>query len=187
MKVCAVEENLSGERLMPSTLLALDLGCGDKLYQDNHPKGNYRWVGLDKYDFSYLYRPREFIQHDLSRPLPFPDGTVDLVWCHHVLEHLPPRHPEVDQDFVVFLVNEVGRVLKPRCAFHIVVPWVEHTNAWRAPHHYRFFNHEIFRWFSYSERLEAEHLAAGLQHKWRVTRNDVIDQCHVYAILELLV
>ena len=165
--------------------IALDVGCGDKLYQNNHPKGDYQWVGLDKHDFSLLYEEGEFVQHDVKDPLPFEDDSIELIWTHHLLEHLVHRHPTEDMDFVIYVINEFGRVLRPKRRVHIVVPWSGHTNAWRAPHHYRYFNEDLFAWFDDREGLWAEHSAAGLLHNWKVFRNEIVDECHVYAILQL--
>lgn len=41
---------------------------------------------------------------DLSRPLPWPDGTADFVYCSEVVEHL--LEPER-------LLSEIGRILRP--------------------------------------------------------------------------
>ena len=161
----------------------LDIGCGDKLKAIIPGQ----WIGIDKHDFSRVYVAKPdltFIQHDAKDPLPFEDESFDMIWCHHFLEHLPPRHPERDMDFVVWLVNEMGRILKVGCEAHLIVPWKDHTNAWRAPHHYRFFNHETFQWFSQSPNMWAEHEAAGLATNWQVVRCDIQDECHVYGILK---
>lgn len=164
-------------------MIALDVGCGDKSTVPVALQAKYVWHFLDKFDFSAKYPAGKFIRHDLKNPLPFPTGSVGFVWSHHCLEHLPPRHPTRDIDYVVWVVNEFYRVLKLGGEAHLIVPWIEHTNAWRAPTHYRFFNHETFAWFGRWRSMPGEHAASGMVGHWKVTRCDVVDHCHVYGIL----
>jgi len=160
--------------------IALDVGCGHAMDIERVPE--FRWIGLDKYDFSYLYPSGRFIQHDLRNPLPYPDSSVGMIWCHHVLEHLPQRHPTVDIDYVVWVINEFYRVLKHGAQCHLIVPWREHKNSWADPAHYRFFGLETFHWFVDSN-LDATRLATGVRGAWREMQNEIRDECHVYAIL----
>ena len=122
----------------------------------------------------------QFINHDMLKGLPFEDNSVDKVYSHHTLEHLPHQLPD-GKDALVFVMDEIGRVLKPDCEAHIIVPWVEHTNAWRHPAHYRFFNYDIFNWFNYGNPTP-DHEAYGYKHKMKLIRNDIVDKCHIYAI-----
>jgi len=174
------------------TKTGLDVGCGDKMIaQTQKMFPDVHWVGIDQHDFGRLYPKGTFLRHNLANWLPFQEGEFDQIWCHHVLEHLPPLHPTRQSetappsDFLVFVVNEFWRVLKVGGEAHLVVPWIEHTNAWRSPIHYRFFNHETFHWFSWSV-MRAEHEESGLWSKWQVLRCEVVDQCHVYGILRKL-
>jgi predicted SAM-dependent methyltransferase len=56
------------------------------------------------------------INHDLSRPLPFPDGSVDRVYSSHVLEHFTYPRPLLD------LLREAHRILKPGGTISAAVP-----------------------------------------------------------------
>ena len=56
------------------------------------------------------------IQHDLTRPLPFPDASVDEVYSSHVLEHFTYPRPMLD------VLEECHRILKPGGRFRIAVP-----------------------------------------------------------------
>ena len=189
--------------VLPKTRV-LDIGCGP-----HRPKNadtvfpGSEWTGIDKTDFSYCY-DGNFVQHDLRDPLPFPNNYFDAIWCHHVLEHLPPMHPyaytdEYDgpQDFLICVLNEMWRVLKWGTATcgrgphilkhggqaHLIVPWIEHNNARRSPTHYRFFVPELFpcvaAWATPGNQSEWGHYG-----RWRCVRNEVTDATHVYAILE---
>lgn len=59
--------------------------------------------------------PDNIMAHDLSKGIPFGDGTVDAVFHNNVLEHLDR---EVAEAFLV----ECHRVLKPAGIHRIVVP-----------------------------------------------------------------
>jgi predicted SAM-dependent methyltransferase len=56
--------------------------------------------------------------HDLSKGIPFPDGSVDAVYHSHTLEHL-------DRDIVPGVFAEIRRVLKTGGIQRIVVPDLE--------------------------------------------------------------
>ncbi len=96
--------------------------------------GASRAVGLDYYVFpevgenDFFVEPESFaslkrawesggievIKHDLAQPLPFPDGSFDLVVCNAVIEHLHGIHK------ALFL--EAFRVLVPGGSFAFTTP-----------------------------------------------------------------
>jgi predicted SAM-dependent methyltransferase len=166
--------------------LAIDIGCGDKSTVPAALREVYEWRFLDKYDFSKYYPPMTFSQHDLKDILPFASNSVSFIYMHHVAEHLPPRHPTKDIDFLVWVVNEFHRVLRVGGEAHIIVPWIRHPNALRCPTHYRCYIGETFKWFGYWEHMTPELLAEGVIPEWKVTRAEVVDNCHVYSILQKL-
>lgn len=177
--------------------IRLDIGCSTKRHKDCN-------LGLDKHDFSEHYEEGGFVQHDILEPLPFDDCSVEWIYCHHVLEHLPHRltikktvplydihvegMPLVGRDIIeeidalIFVINQFHRVLKVGAEAFIVVPWIEHTNAWRHPTHYRFFNYDFFPWFDHTNPTP-DHEAEGLVGKWEVVENRIQDECHIVAIL----
>src|SRR4051812_15699866 len=69
----------------PRSGLKVHLGPGQKKYIDG-------WVNVDA---NFVSAKRD-IWTDFSQSLPFPDGSVDLIYSHHVIEHLPdaklPKH-----------------------------------------------------------------------------------------------
>ena len=73
-------------------------------------------------EYVRLLRAHRFVHHDLERPLPFADDSVDFVYSSHVLEHF---HREV----AARLLAEVRRVLRPRGYVRICVPDLEHAVA----------------------------------------------------------
>lgn len=82
-------------------------------------KLSYRLTGSRKYysemDYIACLRTNQFIHHDLSRGIPFPDASVDFCYCSHFLEHLYP-------DRAVQLLGKALRALKPAGVFRIGVP-----------------------------------------------------------------
>lgn len=158
--------------------LGLDLGCGQVKKASSKET---TWVGMDTPNYKDLYPAEEYVIGDMLKEYPFQDSLFDIIWCHHVLEHIPHQLPN-GKDALIFTTDEMYRVLKPGGEAHLIVPWKEHTNAWRHPCHYRFFDKNLFGWFSQSNPTP-DHKTYGLKAKWKITRNQVVDECHVYAIL----
>src|SRR2546421_8756676 len=97
----------------------LDLGCGaTKQYPES--------IGLDRRRTGAVD-----VLADVSRGLPFGDGTVDVVFAIHVLEHLPDFLP---------LIDDCHRVLRPGGMLHLMSPWWGHVNAVADPTHVRLFD-----------------------------------------------
>lgn len=63
-----------------------------------------------------------FVHHELERGLPLADGSVDFVFCSHVVEHLFRRDARR-------LLAEMHRVLRPGGWVRICVPDLEHALA----------------------------------------------------------
>ena len=59
--------------------------------------------------------PENLMVHDLSRGIPFPDSSVDVIYHSHVLEHL-------DRDAAHGFIQECARVLRPGGLIRVVVP-----------------------------------------------------------------
>ncbi|NJD31280.1 MAG: methyltransferase domain-containing protein [Gammaproteobacteria bacterium] len=66
----------------------------------------------------YRSLPDNIVAHDLTRGIPLPDESADVVYHSHVLEH-------IDRDAVPAFQAEVRRVLKPGGVQRIVVPDLE--------------------------------------------------------------
>jgi len=165
-----------------STKILLDLGGGN----EPHIEDGYETVSTDRHDFSkdFVGKNCRFVKHDLLTKIPFASNSVDKIWCHHVLEHLPHQLPNGD-DALIFVMKEIARVLKPGCEAHIIVPWMKHPNATRHPAHYRFFDHEVFNWFG-ADYPSPDLEAYGMPRVLTVTQNKVVEETHVYAIFTKL-
>jgi SAM-dependent methyltransferase len=112
-----------------------NLGCGTRM--------NWEWNNID---FSYLGRLRQhmsaarwlhrlgllsndrwnrlqamdphIILHDLSKGIPFPDDSFDVVYHSQLLEH-------IDREAAPDFLRECRRVLKPTGILRIVIPDLE--------------------------------------------------------------
>ena len=84
----------------------LNIGCGNRF----HPQ----WTNID-YVCSDGYK---VIVHDLTKGIPFPESSFDVVYHSHFLEHLTRSQ-------AVVLMEECYRVLKPKGVIRIVVPDLE--------------------------------------------------------------
>jgi len=80
----------------------LNLGCGNRSHPD--------WINID-----IAPQGPGVIQNDLSRGIPLPDASCDVVYHAAVLEHL--RRSDAEK-----LMNECHRVLKPGGILRVGVP-----------------------------------------------------------------
>jgi len=90
---------------LPSGTPALiNLGCGSHFHAD--------WVNIDVVARSGV------IAHDLRQPLPLADGSCNVIYHSHVLEHFPKAQAPV-------FIRECFRVLKPAGIIRVAVPDLE--------------------------------------------------------------
>jgi SAM-dependent methyltransferase len=93
------------ERLLSDRITYLNLGCGSRYHPD--------WINIDIAPHS-----PEIIQHDISRGIPLPDESCDVVYHSAVLEHMRRA------DATTF-ITECYRVLKPGGILRVGVPDLE--------------------------------------------------------------
>lgn len=83
----------------------LNVGCGSRF----HP----RFTNIDQTSTG-----PGVLAHDITRPLPFADGSFDVVYHSHVLEHLP-------RTLAPAFLGECRRVLREDGILRVVVPDLE--------------------------------------------------------------
>ena len=86
----------------PGESLKVHLGPGQKKYMSG-------WINVD----ANMFTGKCDVWADLRNPLPFHDATVDAMYSHHVIEHLP--------DLAAHL-REVLRCLKPGATYRVGGP-----------------------------------------------------------------
>ncbi len=91
----------------------LDIGCGDKPYEDVIGPRVTRYVGLE-HEGTVHARDKVDVWGDATE-LPFPDGEFETVVSFHVLEHT--EEPAV-------VLREAFRVLRPGGHLLLAVPFV---------------------------------------------------------------
>ena len=117
---------------------ALNLGCGRNYLPSNE---NVDWTNLD---ISTEFKTD--VQRNVLRGLPWNDRSFNLIYCSHVLEHFTG-------DDLIFIMNEIHRVLKPLGQLRILSPYYKFDGAWMNPDHKSFFRQrsfELFCWLSHA-------------------------------------
>jgi predicted SAM-dependent methyltransferase len=87
----------------------LNVGSGPRGLDDVH------WVNVDGFADKNVH-----FLIDISRALPFPDGSFDGAFCEHVLEHF-------SLDDGVKISHEIKRILRPGGVFRVIVPNAEYV------------------------------------------------------------
>ncbi len=123
----------------------LDVGCGQGVALDRFRSLGFCATGinLDKTDLEACQdKGHHVIQMDQSF-LEFPDGSFDLIWARHVIEH---------SIFPYFTLSGFARVLKPGGILYLEVPGAETTCRHELnPNHYSILSHTM--WSSLMERV----------------------------------
>jgi SAM-dependent methyltransferase len=106
--------------------LMLNLGCGARTHRA-FVNIDHSYVMLMKglwflKPFIKTPIPDSYLHHNLRKGIPFTDGSADVVYSSHVLEHLEPRES-------LLFMREIYRVLKVNGIIRIVVPDLEISAA----------------------------------------------------------
>ena len=104
-------------------MLKLNLGCGR-----DYRKG---YVNIDNNPYA-----KTDLKHDLTKPLPYKDESVDEILCMAVLEHVP--NP-------VKFLKECHRVLRPGGRLKFRVPLANTFLAHHDMTHINFFTPQSFK------------------------------------------
>jgi predicted SAM-dependent methyltransferase len=153
------------ERSLPEATKYLNLGCGSRYHPD--------WINID-----IASRGPAVIQHDLSRGIPLPDASCDVVYHAAVLEHLRRSDAET-------FLAECYRVLKPGGIVRVGVPDLEKIChlylSWlaaalngekTADHNYEWIMLELF------DQIVREKYGGGMLDYLR--QNPLSDEAFVY-------
>ncbi len=141
MSLATELERPKGGRKDPVDLVLLNLGCGTKT---SERAVNIDWSIhvriarnplamavasriLSRKRVQALQSIRGTVQlHDLTKGLPYADGSVDGVYHSHVLEHIARDFDHPEHDRAMLFVAECRRVLKAGGVLRIVVPNLEY-------------------------------------------------------------
>lgn len=103
-----------------------EVGCKYAVLRDllevHACKADYAAIDIDDATLRKIpkYNPNQFICHNVSNGIPFPDSSTDYIFCLEVMEHL---------DNPTAFLAEVKRVLKPNGKLILSVPnpycWME--------------------------------------------------------------
>ena len=120
--------------------MIVDLGCGLAKRGD---------IGIDISPLSHA----DIICNLGFEPIPLDDEYADQVVAHHFVEHLPQYVYYYDNGQlklltpVIFLFNEVYRILKPGGSFEIRVPEWNHPEMYQDPTHKSIWSKNSFQYF----------------------------------------
>lgn len=141
-------------------VLKLDLACGQN-------KVDPSFIGVDIF-------PGADIVCDLFKfPYPFPDNSVDEVFCSHFIEHLPMEYVIVDgkpKDMLFAFLDEVHRILKPGCTARLIFPCATSTRAFQDPTHRRFIPAQTayYTQKAWREANKLDHYNVECDFDWQV-------------------
>jgi predicted SAM-dependent methyltransferase len=133
----------------------LNLGSGTDLRDG--------FVNIDLIDAADLQIDLEEIGK--SKRLPYPDNSVELTLCSHILEHL---HNFKD------LMNELHRVTKSNGIVTVFVPMYPSKQAFQDPTHVRFFTDDTFSYLNEAHPLHQEHGVNYGFKPWVLQRQAVV-------------
>jgi len=91
--------------------LKLNIGCFTSFFMFHDT-----WVNIDKIDLSSIMQRRcQFLHHDVTDGIPYPDDSVALIYHSDFLEHLSYHE-------AISFLKECHRVLKPGGLMRVCVP-----------------------------------------------------------------
>lgn len=104
--------------VLKHSLVRLHLGPG----QGNYMPG---WVNIDANTFT----GKCDVWADLRNPLPFPDNSVDAVYSHHMIEHLPDQEAHLRDVFRVLKRGGIYRVGGPN-GDSAIAKFIDNDHSW---------------------------------------------------------
>lgn len=138
----------------------LDVGCGKSKIAHRYKFPDYNFSGnITGLDFQK--DEAVDVVCDLNKgKLPFKDNTFDIVYTHHVLEHIQNIIP---------LIYEIHRILKPGGRFLIVVPHISYMNSLGDLTHVR-----LFGWNSFDSFIFGKHAQIRNNGSFRLIKRKIV-------------
>lgn len=137
-------DHLFNHYMTPNGALILDVGCGQGVALQYFAERGCRPVGvtLNTTDLEECRKQGYTVAQMDQSFLDFEDGTFELVWARHVVEH---------SIFPYYTLTEFARVLKPGGLLYLEVPGAETTYKHELNiNHYSILSHTM--WLSLLER-----------------------------------
>jgi predicted SAM-dependent methyltransferase len=130
-----------------NTKIKLHLGCGNRLLAD--------FLNVDKLTPKIAAGAINFKQVDLTQfPWPFTDESVDFIYSHHLLEHLPNT---------VACMMEIWRILRPGGLMEAVVPYASSQLYLQDPTHVSAFTDVTVQSFALDHPYQHKYCAHGFE------------------------
>jgi SAM-dependent methyltransferase len=111
--------------------MKLNLGCGHR-----------KLKGYENIDDRKEVKPDKVL--DVTEGLPYKKNSVEVVRAYDFLEHVPP-------DKVIFVMEEIYRVLKPGGTLEHFTPTTDGRGAFQDPTHRSFWNINTWLYFMNDE------------------------------------
>jgi len=106
--------------------------------------GNSEGKFYNLYNVDCFYGNQVDIVSNLNNIFPFKDNSIDILYCSHLLEHLPDK---------IRSMNELGRILKTNGYAIILLPHIDSHYAFADPTHRSFWCLETFAYFNIDNDL----------------------------------
>jgi SAM-dependent methyltransferase len=127
-------------------------GQKKNLIKLNLGSGNHKPIGYINLDISSEFRPDIVCNFELG--LPLKDNSIDEIIAYNIIEHLPN---------IIFIMNELWRVLKQGGLLEICVPHEFSVFAHADPTHKKIFNEESFKYFCSNAKHYWIHQSYGIK------------------------
>lgn len=163
-------------------MIQVDLGCGNR--RSIEP-GVDQYIGVDKRTIGAI---TDKVCNIGFEPLPFDDDSIDIVTAYDFLEHVPFQvYVQKDAGMetkspMVFLFNEIYRILKPLGIFYMQTPCYPDQKIFQDPTHVSVWTPETLHYFTGD--YYGTHTDYGHTSRFEIMRNGMnLTDGHIHARL----